>query len=76
MEIKKNQFDATAGIIYSNGVSLIHWALGFGMIFIKWPDVDLARKEEQEYIQKYGKDVYEVSNYFGIGCETMATDLY
>ena len=43
VEIKKNQFDATAGIIYSNGVSLIHWALGFGMFFIKWPDIEKAK---------------------------------
>ena len=46
VEIKKNQFDAMAGIIYSNGVSLMHWALGFGLFFVEWPDVDLAIKEE------------------------------
>lgn len=46
VEIKKNQFDAVAGIIYSNGTSIVHWALAFGMIFVEWPDVELARKEE------------------------------
>ena len=51
VEIKKNQFDATAVIIYSNGGSIIHWAMAFGTIFVRWPDVEKARAMERPFLE-------------------------
>ena len=56
-------------IIYSNGVSLIHWALGFGIFFVVYPDVERARKEEQVYIDKFGTEIFESQNIFKISCQ-------
>lgn len=62
-------------MIYSNGVSLIHLAMGIGMSFITWPDPGFAREKEQEYMDTYGAGVYEVTNTFEVGCERFAEDL-
>ena len=49
IEIKKNQFDATATILYSNGVSMVHFVLGISMIFVKFPNVQKAIELEKEF---------------------------
>ena len=64
-----------AGIIYSNGVSLVHWALGFGLSFVKWPDIQKAIVEEKAYIEANGKDKFESNNPFEIGCEQLANNM-
>ena len=49
-----------AGIIYSNGVSLVHCALGFGLSFVKWPDIEMAKREEKPYIDANGNNKFEI----------------
>lgn len=45
-EIKKNQTDSMAGIIYSGGMSVVHVAMLCGMGFVHRPDLEEARKIE------------------------------
>jgi hypothetical protein len=33
--------------------------MAVGMAFVKWPDVQKAKELEQDYIKKYGQNVYE-----------------
>lgn len=75
VEIKKNQFDAVATLVYSNGASIVHWAMAFGIIFVKWPNVEIARREEKEYIDLHGREKFEINNPFQISCEQLATDM-
>ena len=44
IEIKKQQTDAMAGIIYSGGMSVVHVAMLCGMAFVRKPDLELAKK--------------------------------
>ena len=43
LQIRKNQFDATAALVYGLNISLIHFALFIMTVFIvRYPNVDLA----------------------------------
>ena len=50
--IRKNQFDPMAGIDYSLGCSLIHFALQIALYFVKWPDLEKAREFDDTYYAK------------------------
>ena len=59
--IKKNQYDPTAGILYGVGCSLIHLAMFITMFFIKFPDVEKARKIDQNYFETVKKNDTELA---------------
>lgn len=44
VQVRKNQYDPTAGILYSTGCSLIHLSMFITMFFIKFPDPVEAKK--------------------------------
>lgn len=44
LQTRKNQFDATAALVYGLNISLIHFALFIMTVFIvKWPNVDKVK---------------------------------
>ena len=47
IEIKKNQIDAMAALVYSNGVSLVHVALIIGWCWVQKPKPDVALRLEE-----------------------------
>lgn len=47
--IKKNQIDFTASIIYSLGCSLIHMAMLFTTFFVDKPNIEKAREFDLQY---------------------------
>ena len=50
IQIRKNQFDATAALVYGLNISLIHFALFIMTAFIvKWPDIEKAKKFDRAY---------------------------
>lgn len=49
--------------------------MGIGMAFVTWPDADVARQEELEYIKVHGHGVFEPTNIYQVECEQMALNL-
>ena len=47
--IKKNQYDPTAGFFYALGCSLLHFSLLVVILFVKKPDLSLAKEYDEEY---------------------------
>ena len=51
-QVKKNQFDPTAGYFYALGCSLIHFSMIITMFFIQYPNVEEAKKSDQLYMER------------------------
>ena len=52
VQVRKNQYDPTAGILYSTGCSLIHLSMFITMFFIKFPDPAEAKKQDEAYMSR------------------------
>lgn len=50
-QVKKNQFDPTAGYFYALGCSLIHMSMIITMFFIRYPNVEAAKKFDELYME-------------------------
>jgi hypothetical protein len=49
--VRKNQFDATAALVYGLNISLIHFALFIMTVFVvKWPDTSKAKQFDDAYM--------------------------
>ena len=47
--IRKNQTDVMAGIDYSLGCSLVHFAMAVTICCVKWPDLEYASQHDEEF---------------------------
>ena len=80
LQIRKNQFDATAALVYGLNISLIHFALFVMTAFIvKWPDIEKAKRFDRAYDGDLFESIGRVPNYIdskmeSITCEVAAQD--
>ena len=52
LQIQKNQFDATASLVYGLNISLIHFALFIMIAFVaQWPNVEMGKHLDRNYLE-------------------------